>query len=120
VALIAIYIALRVEDIYDIMVDSNILALATTTIPVLMAVWWSKANRIGTLSAMASGFLTWLVSRSIAPELPGDLIGMAVCFVVMVTVSLATQRIDPPKPARDIDGNIVEFKNRLGTLGFRS
>jgi SSS family transporter len=119
VALIAIYIALKGQDIYDIMVDSNILALTATTVPVLMAVWWSKANRIGTLSAMAGGFLTWLISRSVAPELPGDLIGMGACLVIMVVVSLATQKIDPPKPARDIDGNIVEFKDRLGTLGFR-
>jgi Na+/proline symporter len=119
VALIAIYIALKGQDIYDIIVDANILSLTATTVPVLMAVWWAKANRIGTLAAMACGFLTWLISRSIAPELPGDLIGMGVCLVVMVTVSLATQKIDPPKPARDIDGNIVEFKDRLGTLSLR-
>jgi SSS family transporter len=119
VALLAIYIAMKGQDIYDIMIDSNILALTATTVPVLMAVWWSKANRIGTLSAMAGGFLTWLVSRSVAPELPGDLIGMGACLVIMVVVSLATQKIDPPKPARDIDGNVVEFKDRLGTLGFR-
>jgi len=119
VALLGIFIALKGRDIYDIMVDSNILALTATTIPVLMVVWWSKANRIGALSAMVCGFLTWLVARSLAPELPGDLIGMGVCLIVMVVVSLATQKIDPPKPARDIDGNVVEFKDRLGLLGFR-
>jgi hypothetical protein len=68
---------------------------------------------------MAGGFLTWLVSRQIAPELPGDLIGMCACLVIMVTGSLATQKIDPPKPALDIDGNEVELKDRLGTLGLR-
>ncbi len=73
----------------------------------------------GCQAAMAGGFLTWLIARYIAPELPGDLIGMSACLVIMVAVSLATQKIDPPKPARDIDGNVVEFKDRLGTLGLR-
>jgi Na+/proline symporter len=116
VAVLGILIALKGRDIYDIMVDSNILSLTATTIPVLMVVWWSKANRIGALSAMVGGFLTWLISRTVAPELPGDLVGMGACLVIMVTVTLATQKIDPPKPARDIDGNIVEFKDRLGIL----
>jgi len=120
VAVLGIYIALVGRDIYDIMVDSNILSMTATAVPALMVVWWSKANRIGALSAMAGGVLTWLISRAVAPELPGDLIGMGACLVIMVTVSLATQKIDPPKPARDIDGNIVEFKNRIGILGFRN
>jgi SSS family transporter len=118
-ALVSIYIALNRQDIFDILVDANVPALAATAVPVVMVVWWRKANNIGALSAMAGGFLTWLVSRQIAPELPGDLIGMVVCLVLMVTVSLATQKLDPPKPALDIDGNEVEFKDRLGTRGFR-
>lgn len=119
-ALVSIVVALNGRDIFDILVDANVPALAATAVPVIMVVWWRKANNIGALSAMAAGFLTWLVSRHIAPELPGDLIGMGVCLVTMVMVSLATQKIDPPKPALDIDGNVVEFKDRLGILGFRS
>jgi SSS family solute:Na+ symporter len=119
-ALVSIVVALNGRDIFDILVDANVPALAATAVPVIMVVWWRKANNIGALSAMAAGFLTWLVSRQIAPELPGDLIGMGVCLVTMVVVSLATQKIDPPKPARDIDGNVVEFKALWGILGFRS
>lgn len=114
VAALGIYIALVGQDVYDIMVDSNILSMTSTAVPALMVVWWKKANRIGALTSMAGGFLTWLIARSVAPELPGDLLGMGACLVIMVTVSLATQKIDPPRPARDIDGNIVEFKDRVG------
>jgi SSS family solute:Na+ symporter len=119
VALVSIFIALRGQNIYDIIVDANVPTLAATTVPIILVVWWRKANRTGALAAMAGGFLTWLISRYIAPELPGDLIGMGACLVIMISVSLATQKIDPPKPALDIDGNVVEFKDRLGTLGFR-
>ena len=79
-ALVSIYIALNRKDIFDILVDANVPALAATAVPVVMVVWWRKANNIGALSAMAGGFLTWLVSRQIAPELPGDLIGMCACL----------------------------------------
>jgi SSS family transporter len=117
--IIAVFIALRAQDIYDLLVDANVLALTATTVPFLLVVWWRKANRTGALAAMACGFLTWLISRFVAPEMPGDLLGMGVCFITIIVVSLMTQKFDPPRPARDIDGNVVEFKNRLGTLGFR-
>jgi SSS family solute:Na+ symporter len=119
IAIIGVGIALTSKDIYDLIVDANIIMLTAATVPILAAVWWSKANRTGALAAMVVGFSTWLISRSVAPELPGDLIGMGVSFVTMVVVSLMTQEQDPPRPALDIDGNVVEFKNRLGTLGIR-
>tara|TARA_B110000438_G_C15759652_1_gene626708 strand:+ start:188 stop:325 length:138 start_codon:yes stop_codon:yes gene_type:complete len=37
----------------------------------------------------------------------------------LIMVSLATQKYDPPKPARDINGTIVEFKDWPGTLDLR-
>lgn len=114
IGLLAIFIALGSGDIYDLIVDANVLALTSTVVPSLLMVWWKKVNRFGALSAMLAGFVTWLVARSVAPELPADLFGMCVCLVTIVVVSLLTQKIDPPRPARDIDGNIVEFKDRLG------
>ena len=116
IAIVGVGIALTSKDIYDLIVDANIIMLTAAIVPILAAVWWSKANKTGALAAMAVGFTTWLISRSVAPELPGDLIGMGACLVTIVVVSLATQELDPPKPALDIDGNVIEFKNRLGTL----
>jgi hypothetical protein len=34
----------------------------------------------------------------------------------MIMVTLLTQKIDPPRPLTDIDGNRVEVTDRLGTL----
>jgi hypothetical protein len=36
----------------------------------------------------------------------------------MVTVTLLTQKIDPPRPLTDIDGEAVELKNRFGNAPF--
>ena len=116
IGITAIVVAMKVQVIFDLILDANVPALTGMAVPFILAVWWKKANRIGALSAMFAGFGTWLVTRFVAPELPGDLIGLGACFVTMIVVSLATQKIDPPRPARDIDGNIVEFKDRLGIL----
>ncbi len=119
VGVIGILVALKARVVFDVIIDANILALTATTVPFIMAVWWKKANKTGALSAMVAGFGTWLISRAIAPELPGDLIGLGVCLLTIITVSLLTQKSDPPRQARDSDGNPVELTNRLGTLGLR-
>jgi len=119
VAGVAIVIALEARAVYDLIVDANILALCATTVPFFLAVWWKKATRTGALAAMAAGFTTLLISWTVAPELPGDLLGLGVCLVTIVVVSLLTQKSDPPRPARDVDGNPVELADRLGVLGLR-
>ena len=113
VGALAIFIALEAQAVYDLIVDANILALCATTVPFLLAVWWKKATRTGALAAMAVGFLTLLVTWTVAPELPGDLLGLGACLITIVVVSLLTQKSDPPRPARDVDGNPVELTNRF-------
>lgn len=116
VGIIGILIALKARAVYDVIVDANILALTATTVPFFLSIWWKKATRTGALAAMVAGFATWLIAREIAPEMPGDLFGLGVCLVTIVVVSLLTQKSDPPRPARDVDGNEVELTNRLGVL----
>ena len=65
---------------------------------------------------MIAGILVWLASGLIYPDLPGDLLGLGASLVTMVTVTLLTQKIDPPRGLVDRDGNIVDLDNRLGVL----
>lgn len=116
IAFIGIFIAVWAQDIYDLLIAGNAPALAVSTVPMLVAVWWKGANRYGAWAAMAAGFVTWVSLFFLEPELPNDLLGLLAGFVAMVVVSLATRRIEPPRPARDIDGNVVPFKDRLGIL----
>ena len=87
-----------------------------SVVPFFLAVWWRKANRSGALAAMFAVFTAWLISRSVAPDIPGDLVGLGVSLVTMLVVSSLTQRIDPPRQIVDIDGNPVALDNRLGIL----
>jgi len=113
---IAVYVALEVKVVYDLIQDANSVILVCVTVPFIVGIWWRKANRTGALASMAAGFLTWFLAIVYAPDLPGDVLGLIAGLVVMLIVSALTQNSDPAEPLRNSDGEVVEMKNRLGTL----
>ncbi|TDJ30332.1 MAG: hypothetical protein E2O59_02685 [Gammaproteobacteria bacterium] len=113
---IAVYVALEVQVVYDLILDANSVILVCVTIPFIVGIWWPRANRTGALASMAMGFLTWFATILFAPELPGDLLGLMAGLVTVLIVVPLTQQIDPPRRLLNSDGEEVEFKDRLGTL----
>lgn len=113
---IAVYVALEVQLIYNLIQDANSVILVCVTVPFILGVWWKRANRTGALASMAMGFLTWFVAIIFMPELPGDLLGLLVGLVTMLVVTALTQKSDPPTRLLNRDGEEVELRNRLGTL----
>jgi Na+/proline symporter len=114
--IVAIVIAMNIQVVFELMVNANILGLAAIIVPFVVGLWWRKANRAGALAAMAAGLGCWLVTLWVVPELPADFIGLGASLVTMLVVTPLTQRIDPPRPLCDSDGNPVTMTNRLGTL----
>ncbi|MDH3337834.1 MAG: sodium:solute symporter family protein [Gammaproteobacteria bacterium] len=114
--IIAIFVALKIKVVFNLMVDANILGLAAIIVPFVLGVWWKKANRTGALAAMGVGLSAWIMTLFVAPELPADFIGLAASLVTMLVVTPLTQTFDPPRELRDSDNNPVEMKNRLGVL----
>lgn len=114
--IIAVYVALKVQVVYDLIQDANSVILVCVTIPFILGIWWRRANRTGALASMAAGFLTWFLAIVFAPDLPGDLLGLLTGLVTMLIVTSLTQESNPPVPLRNSDGEDVEMKNRLGTL----
>jgi SSS family transporter len=104
---IAILIALRIQVVFDLMVDANILGLAAIIVPFILGVYWKKANRAGALAGMFSGLAVWIVTMQLWPALPADFMGLAASLLVMLVVTPLTQRVDPPRPLTDSDGNPV-------------
>lgn len=115
-ALIGMLVALKLQTVYNLIINANTVLLTAVTAPFILGIWWQKSNRYGALAAMAGGFLTWLVCWHFYPEIPGDLLGLMACTIIMLIVSTMTQKQCPPEPLRDIDGNIVLAKDRLGLL----
>ena len=113
---LAVIAALNARVVFDTVLDANMLMLAAVIAPFILGVWWQKANRAGALSAMVAGVTAWIVTSAAWPGLPGDLVGFGVSLTTMLLVTPLTQRIDPPRPVRDHDGNEVALKDRLGIL----
>lgn len=113
---LALYVALTVRVVYDLVQDANILLLVSVVVPFVCGIWWKKANRTGALASMAVGFMTLIIALLVAPEFPGDLLGLPTSLITMFVVGALTQKIDPPVPLRNSDGEEVEMKDRLGTL----
>ena len=118
-AAVASYVAFGAERVVDVIVDSAAPLLAMTIVPFVLCFWWEKANKYGALGGIFGGLIGWGVSSTVGTAFPPDFIGFGVSLVTMVLVALATQRINPPRPLTDIDGDAVELKDRLSTLDFR-
>jgi Na+/proline symporter len=113
---IAVYVALSVQVVYNLILDANSVILVCVTVPFIVGIWWPLANRSGALASMAAGFSVWFATILLAPDLPGDLLGLLAGLVAMLIVSPLTQKMDPAKLLLNGDGEEVEFKDRLGVL----
>jgi SSS family solute:Na+ symporter len=120
VALAASYIAFGAERVVEVLIQSAAPLLAMTIVPFVLCFWWEKANRFGALGGIFGGLIGWLVSAQFETITPPDLIGFAVSLVVMVIVTLLTQRIDPPRAITDDKGNEVPLRDRVATFSTAS
>ena len=119
--LISIVIALKIQVVFDLMVDANILGLAAIIVPFIMGVWWKKANNVGATASILAGLSAWLYTLITAPHLPADFIGLTASIVTMLVVTPLSQKVDPPRGLRDSDGQPIDVSNRLGLMRpFRS
>ena len=115
-AIIAGYIALGAERVVDVIVDSIAPLLAMTIVPFVACFWWEKANKYGALAGIFGGLAGWGIAALVGTEFPPDFIGFGVSLVSMVSIALATQGINPPRPLSDMDGEPVELANRIATF----
>jgi SSS family solute:Na+ symporter len=113
---LAIFVALEIQTVYSLIVDANILLLATIIVPFIAGVWWRRANRTGAYAAMAAGFVTWILTMRLLPNMPADFFGLGACLVTLLIVTPLTQSFDPPRQLHDSDGNPVDLTDRLGVL----
>ena len=118
IGLIASYFALNADRAVAVIIDSAAVLLAGIIVPFILCFWWDKANRSGALAGLIFGLSTWIIAGEMGSEFPPDLIGFCVSLVAMVSVTLLTQKSDPPRPLTDIDGAAVELKNRFGNAPF--
>jgi Na+/proline symporter len=129
---VAVIIALTAATIYELGVVAWSILLVGLFTPFALGMYWKKGNHSGGVAAFLGGFFSWALFIWIAYNygLGGDST-FVVCagdvdcafwdatyvasfpafitsIVLMVVVSLATQKSDPPKPIIDYDGNPLD------------
>ncbi len=132
IALISLLIALYAETIYMLAVITWSLILVGLFAPFAAGYFWKKCNESGAVAALTGGLASWAgaviylmrhltmaANTGVVEEglvymdwaiwdaiYIGSIPAFGVSIVLMIIVSLATQKKDPPKPLRDIEGNI--------------
>ena len=102
------------------------IAILGAGMPMMLLIFWRAELPLGTalllpmvglFGHLIGGLAGWGIAAQFDTVTPPDLIGFAVSLIVMVSVTLLTQKIDPPRPITDDRGNIVELKNRVAFIG---
>lgn len=112
--LVALVLALHRSSVYDLMVDSWSILLATLFVPLTAGIWWSRANAAGSLASILTGGIAWLLLLPIAENWPADLLAVPFGLAALVVVSLATGSTTPPIPLCDDAGRPIATADRLG------
>ena len=94
-------------------------------VPMTAAIYWKKANQVGAVSSALGGLLSWLFFEYLnhvgaTIQLPTELMASLVGLVLQISITLLSQRFNPPKTLSDIDGNAMEITDRLGILSLSS
>lgn len=90
-ATIATVMACLRSNIYHLVGESSILSLVSLFAPLVMGLYWKKANSTGALLSMISGIATWIVFEIYETEWPSLLPATLVSFVALICGSLWTQ-----------------------------
>lgn len=130
---LSLYIAMAAETIYELAVIANTCILVGMVAPYIIGMYWKKANHIGAVASFLTGTLSWIAltfyyyNRVTFAFCEGDLYcatwdavyiastpAFVISIVMFLAASLLTTKIDPPKPLRDINGDLVDMRNPLG------
>ena len=111
---LSLLLALRTASVYDLMVDSWSVLLASLFVPLTAGLWWPKSNGPGALASIGVGLCAWQVLRMLPVDLPADLLAVPFSALALVIVSLLTQKKAPPQPLLDAEGRPLAYENRVG------
>jgi len=134
IGLMSLLMALYAQTIYKLSVFAWTVILVGMFAPFAFGMYWKKANQSGALAGFLGGWITWLITLPILypttleinagdSELAiwdaayiGSVPAFLVSVLLVVVVSLLTQKRDAPKPLTDVDYQVIETKDRLGLL----
>ncbi len=118
----ALFIALYFQNVYQLMVKSFSILMVGLFVPMTAAIYWRRANGPGAVASIVMGVLTWLglerINALTEVQLPAELIAAGAGLAALIAVTWLTLGWARPLPATDLNGNVLEYRGRLGLLGF--
>lgn len=115
IGLLSLVVSFYAESLYDLMVFSFTILFNCLFFPFIFAFIWKKANANGALAGMSIGFgitlIGCIIQRTFVPEPEWffTLVPSLANFLVMVIISLLTQKSNPPKALISKDGEIIKW-----------
>lgn len=89
----SLILALYFKNIYRLCQESWGVLLTGVVAPMILGVYWKRANTAGALAGAVTGVATWIVLKAFSPhDYPHNLIGFIASFITLVIVSLLTQK----------------------------
>ncbi len=86
------------STMYEMIQNAYKVTLAGAFVPLFFGVFWKKSNSAGAAASIFFGLGVWIMAELIGSSIvPAQLYGLAASMAAMVIVSLATQRMHPPK-----------------------
>jgi hypothetical protein len=70
------------------------------------------------VASIVAGAVAYVAWQRLTPDWPADLLAFGVSAVALVAVSLVTLRRDAPLPLHDQGGAVLEYRDRLGVIGW--
>jgi SSS family solute:Na+ symporter len=89
------------KSIYEMVSNAYKVTLVGAFIPLVVGLYWKKANTQGALFAVIGGLLSWLLMEQFGAESiwPPQLVGLLVSFTGMIVGSLLPQFVGKPATA---------------------
>jgi solute:Na+ symporter, SSS family len=85
---IATVMACLRSNIYELVGESSILSLVSLFIPLVMGLYWKRANHVGALCAMVVGMITWIIFEVYETSWPALVPATLASLLAMVVGSL--------------------------------
>jgi solute:Na+ symporter, SSS family len=89
---IATVMACLRSNIYELVGESSVLSLVSLFAPLVLGLYWKRANSTGALLAMTLGTATWAIFEYIGGDWPSLLPATLVSFVAMIAGSLLSSK----------------------------
>jgi len=118
ITILGLFTALYFQNVYKLMVKSFSILFVGLIIPMTAALYWKKTNNPAAVSSIVAGVVSWILFEIIQTTFPADLIAAVIGLFTLIVVTFVTGKKIPALPLTDFEGQKLDYKDRLGILGF--